>query len=149
MPDYSRGKIYEIVCRKTGEKYVGSTTLKYLSMRLAGHRTLKERSCSKQIIERGDYYINLLEDFPCESKGQLLKREREWYDKCECINIQRPYISQCEKNLIKQNWVDRNLEKVNDFRREMVTCECGNTYRRSNKSLHIRTNKHIKSLSLI
>jgi len=92
MVNYSNGKIYEIICKITNERYVGSTTVS-LSMRLVGHRDIKNKCMSKQIISRGDYYINLLEDCPCENKEQLVKKEREWYDKLACVNIRRPYAS--------------------------------------------------------
>ena len=96
MPiNYQLAKIYEIVCKITDERYIGSTA-QPLSSRLAGHR--KQLDCSsRQIIERGEYYINLLEDCPCENREQLLKKEREWYDKLDCINKIRPYTSPEEK----------------------------------------------------
>ncbi len=36
MPDYSKGKIYQIVDNTNGDVYIGSTT-KSLKQRLAGH----------------------------------------------------------------------------------------------------------------
>ena len=36
--DYSKGKVYKIVCNITGKIYVGSTTKEYLSQRLTLHR---------------------------------------------------------------------------------------------------------------
>ncbi len=38
MPDYSKGKIYKIVCNTTGLVYIGSTCEPTLARRLAGHR---------------------------------------------------------------------------------------------------------------
>ena len=37
MPDYSKGKIYRIVCNTTGKVYIGSTSQDYLSQRLRKH----------------------------------------------------------------------------------------------------------------
>ena len=37
MNNYNDGKIYEIVCNITGERYIGST-IQTLSQRLAAHR---------------------------------------------------------------------------------------------------------------
>jgi hypothetical protein len=119
MPDYKRGKVYEIICRITGEKYIGSTTLKYLSSRLAGHiNDIKwGKICgSKQILERGDYYINLIEECPCENKEQLLKKEREWYDKIEggCVNKNRPYrtYEESKEDRLKSYHKCKDLEKL-------------------------------------
>jgi hypothetical protein len=112
MPiNYKNGKIYEIVCRITGEKYVGSTT-QPLSKRLTEHRNLKN-TMSKQIIERGDYYINLLEECPCDNREQLLQRERHYYDSIEggCINKVRPWVS-------KEEAKERNREYLNVYNEE-------------------------------
>jgi len=167
MPDYKKGKIYELVCRITGEKYVGST-IDSLSRRLVKHRSLKQNeTCSRQIIERGDYYINLLEDCPCENKEQLRKKEREWYDKIEggCINRQRPYITKEEHiqrnsdyskkyreennykvNALTKKWKDENKEKVAEYQKKYwekeITCECGVISKWGNIQKHLRTDKH-------
>ena len=36
--DYSKGKVYKIVCNITGLIYVGSTTKEYLCQRLTAHK---------------------------------------------------------------------------------------------------------------
>jgi hypothetical protein len=122
MPDYSRGKIYELVCRKTGERYVGSTTLALLCTRLAIHVWGYKNgmgTMSKQIIERGDYYINLLELCPCETKEQLLKKEREWYDKGPCVNKLCPWKSKEELTLHQRQksreWYVNNKDKKDEY----------------------------------
>jgi hypothetical protein len=94
MPDYSKGKIYEIVCNITKEKYIGST-ISGLSKRKAQHKE-KRKTTATQIIDRNDYYINLVENYPCDNKEQLLKREREWIEKGGCINKHRPIITKEE-----------------------------------------------------
>jgi hypothetical protein len=117
--NYKNGKIYEIVCRITGEKYVGSTT-QPLSKRLAEHRNLKKNNTiSKQIIERGDYYINLLEECPCDNREQLLQRERHFYDSIEggCINKRRPYISEEEDKTRREAYKKENKEHFSAYRK--------------------------------
>lgn len=125
MPDYSKSKIYEIVCRITGEKYIGST-VSSLSKRKSQHKE-KRKTIAIQIIDRGDYYINLLEDFSCENKEQLLKKEREWIEKGGCINKNRPIITEEEDRQrdtermrkVRLNMTEEDKEKVreNDRRR--------------------------------
>ena len=39
MDKYTRGKVYRIICNKTGLTYYGSTTQNNLSQRLAEHRS--------------------------------------------------------------------------------------------------------------
>ena len=84
MPDYNKGKIYTIRCR-TDETliYVGST-IQPLSVRIGGHK-INSRDIKRQnmLIYKtinnnwDDWYIELYEDYPCENKEQLCKREGE------------------------------------------------------------------------
>jgi hypothetical protein len=85
MPNnYSRGKIYKLVCRKTGKQYFGSTTEPTLARRLAGHKCDIKRwkqgefgfVSSFTILEENDYYIELVELVPCSSKDELTTREK-------------------------------------------------------------------------
>ena len=82
MPDYSKAKIYTISC-KTDETsiYVGST-VQPLSYRFSGHKRSQDTSIYKHIKNKynGDWsnwYIELYEEFPCENKEQLKRKEGE------------------------------------------------------------------------
>ena len=91
MPDYSKGKIYTTRCRNdTSLIYVGSTT-QPLSSRWGDHKyNLKnnryKNSFHKLITDINDWYIELHEDFPCENKEQLLKREYEVMREISTLN---------------------------------------------------------------
>jgi len=88
MPDYSNGKIYKIVCNITGEQYIGGTIQK-LSQRLTQHVRDKNKDKgykSKEIILRGDYQIILIENYPCNSKEELERKEREHIEANVCVN---------------------------------------------------------------
>ena len=106
---YSRGKIYKIVCNKTGRQYVGSTTEPTLARRLAKHRTNFKRwkngvssfVASYIILEEEDYQIVLLEICPCSSKDELLMRERFWQDKIECIKLKHIVAKKNLKKIVK------------------------------------------------
>jgi hypothetical protein len=94
MPDYQLGKIYQIVCLTTNERYIGSTTQKTLAERLSGHnRNFKQWKNGKfnfvssyPILERGNYQIELIETFPCNSKDELNAREGFHIRNIECVN---------------------------------------------------------------
>ena len=121
MPDYSNGKVYEIICRITNERYIGSTTLQ-LCQRLANHREKKNKCSSKQIIERNDYYINLLEECPCDNREQLLKNERDWYNKGDCINKRKPFITN-EESIeyqieYQKEYRGANKESISKYKKE-------------------------------
>ena len=81
MPtNYKNGKIYQIVSDQTDKVYIGSTTQK-LCQRMSHHRSdfsdHKSNISSKELLQFSDAKILLLEDFPCDNKEQLIKREGE------------------------------------------------------------------------
>ena len=141
MVDYKLAKIYKIVCRITGEVYVGSTCEPTLARRLVAHRSAckafyeKNKGCcvaSFQIILRGDYYIDLLENFPCNNNDELRKKEREYYDVIECINKVRPYLfieelkaeriiyDEIHKDVIREQqkqYIEEHRERINECKR--------------------------------
>lgn len=92
MTEYNNGKIYEIVCNITGERYIGST-VQTLEKRLSRHKQMIDSCSSEQILIKENYCMNLLENYPCNSKTELIMKEREWYDKLENINKLRPHIT--------------------------------------------------------
>jgi len=65
--------------------YVGSTT-RQLSERFGEHKRKGNKTSSKQIIDIGDAYIELIKLCPCDSKEELLKREGEIIRRTECVN---------------------------------------------------------------
>jgi hypothetical protein len=90
--DYSQGKIYKIVCNKTGLIYIGST-IKTLDERLKRHEydcrrfidnykirpDKKTRFCSSFfILLNKDYKIELIENYPCKSRIELEIKECEY-----------------------------------------------------------------------
>lgn len=97
--NYSRGKIYRIVCNTTGLTYYGSTIQLFLSQRLRGHiesyhRHLKGHNDRKltsfKILENNNYEIILVEAFPCNTKDELHSRERFYIENNECVNKNIP-----------------------------------------------------------
>ena len=122
MPDYSKGKIYKIVCNETGEIYIGSCIMD-LDKRLWNHKS--QRDCSAtQILDRNNYEILLIENYPCKTNEELRWRERYWFDNINCINKRRPIVTEeeekqrLEQNIqmaIQQGGID--LEDAIDIRR--------------------------------
>jgi hypothetical protein len=125
VKDYSKGKVYKIVCRITGQIYFGSTCVILLSQRLRQHTYAcndfltgkrKSKTSSYKIIVGGDYYIELIENYSCRSKDELIKREREFYDLYDCINTIRPYVY--DNEIIEEHreysrvWYLENKESV-------------------------------------
>ena len=101
MPDYGHGIIYLITDNTNDNKYIGSTTYK-LATRIRGHESNYRdyvagkrirRVMSFDIIKNGDYKYEVLEYYPCESRRELEKREQDWLDKIDCINIKRAFAT--------------------------------------------------------
>jgi hypothetical protein len=92
---YHSSKIYTIRSPKTEKYYIGSTC-QPLHKRLYEHRKHYERFqnnnyfyvSSFDIIKYEDHYIELLEDFKCENKNELNRREGNLIRKYknECVN---------------------------------------------------------------
>ena len=101
MVNYTFGKVYKIVCNETGEIYIGSTTQPTLAMRLATHKQQSNTCKSRQIIERGDYSIILIENYPCNNRDELHGRERFYIDTICCINKKKPLTALERENYSK------------------------------------------------
>jgi hypothetical protein len=115
---YENGKIYKLVCKVTNKVYIGSTTEKYLSDRLKGHRIaykykkdLTNYYCSAfEILKNNDYYIELIENYPCACKDELSRRERHFIDTLDnVVNKKRPIVEPEEK---KEEF-EKKIEKIN------------------------------------
>ncbi len=178
MPDYKKGQIYRIVCNITGKIYVGSTT-QSLSVRLAEHRRKyklfkegKRRNVTSfQIIEQGNYEIVLIENFPCESKIELHRRERHFIETLQCVNKYIPtrtnkewYADNKERITVRKKayneknqahnaaynktYKEVNRERIAEREKEKVKCECGCEVTKGKLTKHKRTKKHLCRMTL-
>lgn len=109
MPDYSRSKIYRIRAEGIDGCYVGATT-RSLDWRIDGHKYRADCS-SKAIMESGNAVIELIEDFPCNSKAELDIRERYWIENTpDVVNKRIPGRSKAE-------WYDENNDVILEKKR--------------------------------
>tara|TARA_R110002153_G_scaffold273139_1_gene443171 strand:+ start:5613 stop:6371 length:759 start_codon:yes stop_codon:yes gene_type:complete len=119
MVNYSNGKIYKIWSVQTDEIYVGSTT-QALAMRLAKHRSKHKiynqrqagsRITSFKILDYGDAKIELIENFKCSSREELMAREGYYIRKLNCVN------KRIMGRTKKQYSID-NKEKIKQYRKQ-------------------------------
>ena len=88
---YQNGKVYKILTSETDDVHVGSTTQK-LSKRMANHRTKLKSGRILKLYEKmrevgeDKFYIELIEEYPCQNSEQLLKREGEWMRQIGTLN---------------------------------------------------------------
>jgi hypothetical protein len=139
MPDYSQGKIYKIISTDCDDVYYGSTT-ELLNVRLIKHRYdynqyLKGEYCyvtSYKLLEKENYEIVLVEDYPCENEIELKLREAEYIKNNECVNKCIPcrtkeeyYQDNREKLLEKaKNYYVDNREKVLEYHKKYNEINC-------------------------
>ena len=96
MPNYRSAKLYYIRSHLRPDLvYIGATCCE-LSVRFGQHKSTRNNTRSKQIIELGDAYIELIELYPCDSKEELSRREGELIRSMDCVNKQIPGRTQAE-----------------------------------------------------
>ena len=96
MPDYSQGKIYRIRSKNCPDVYIGGTIQSLLKRYQSHNRDFRRYlKCdtnnyvsSFEILAWGDDTIELIEDFPCNTRKNLEEREKYWIQQEDCcINI--------------------------------------------------------------
>lgn len=118
MEKYQRAKVYAIICKKTGRRYIGSTCEPTLAKRLAQHvqqfKKAKKNITSFDIIKDGDYFIVLLESYPCNSRDELRMCEQKHIDSCECVNKQKAFQSEEERLEQQKQYLKQRYEQKRD-----------------------------------
>lgn len=135
--DYANGKIYTIRSFQTDKYYIGSTT-STLTKRLSEHKAKYKQGrtdcTSAEIIQYGDAYIELLEDFPCFKRNQLCKREgyfiREHKDNC----VNKAITGRTKKEYYEDNKEQRTeqMKQYYEQNKEHILEYC-KQYREDNK----------------
>tara|TARA_R110001592_G_scaffold340298_1_gene628392 strand:+ start:40 stop:783 length:744 start_codon:yes stop_codon:yes gene_type:complete len=127
--DYSKSKIYKIVCDTTGLIYIGST-VETLCRRLSGHRSDYKRYLkgkysfltSFDILKNDNYKIILIENCPCNSKEELHREERKYIESIECVNKNIPTRTDKEYREINKDkmkeYYEINKDKIKEYHKE-------------------------------
>lgn len=158
----SNGKIYRIICNTTNKVYIGSTCEVELNNRLSAHVNSYNRYkkhggsllSSYQIIEHGDYKIELIEEFPCESRKELCKREGELIQLYRCININiagrgsKEYYKNNKSRLIAgvKSYQQANQEKIRVKNNKLIQCECGKIIKYGCLYSHHKSKNHLLTI---
>lgn len=133
MPDYQKGKIYTIRNKNdTNLIYVGSTCDVYLSNRMGKHRADSRRNPNnhfyKKIENWNDWYIELYENFPCNDKNELTKREGEVIRQIGTLNNKNaghnlpPAINGDKKAYMKEYNKIADKTKKREMEKSKVKC---------------------------
>jgi len=159
MNKYASGKIYAIKSNRSTMNYIGSTTGS-LEYRLSQHRCKFKKYqnggskylSSFEVIRYDDNYIELVEDFPCENKVELARREGEIIRQtlfCSNKNIagrtSKEYYDDHKVKILGKvrKWYRDNRVENNTRRNVHHTCECGGRYTLRNRSTHMKSKRHM------
>lgn len=151
MPNYQNGMIYTI--RNYDDNiliYVGSTT-QQLAKRFYEHKNMSIKHQNRKLYQTvnnnwDNWYIELYELYPCNSKIELEKREGEVQRLIGTLN------SRIEGRTDKQYREDNaNIikEKKKQYRQQnkeyiykKTECPCGGSYTHHHKSEHLKSKLH-------
>ena len=147
MPDYQKGKIYKLWSPQGTEEevYFGSTCNE-LYKRKNQHKYNNE--CRSKILFKkyDDIRIEVIEEYPCNSKAELLKKEGEYIRNNKCLNKHIP-------DRTHKEWREDNKEKLTEYKKEYnkekLTCDCGCIFRKDGLIRHQKSSKHIKLMEKI
>jgi hypothetical protein len=166
--DYSKGRIYKIVCDTTGLVYIGST-VEALSRRLTKHKAnykyylknncnSKSKNTSYNILKNNNYKIILIQNYPCNSKEELERQERKYIETIECVNKFIPgrtikEWNEHNKDKIKEQkkeYYKNNKDKIEERQNEKIECEyCKSIFRKDYLKKHQKSMKCKKFQSLV
>ena len=163
MSDYTKAIIYKLVCKDLNitDCYVGSTT--NFKHRKICHKSsctnLNDKKYNFKIYEFirdnggwNNWDLIMVEEFPCDNKLQLHKREREVIETLKAtLNCDIP--SRTQKEYKKQYYKDNN-EKCKQYREankekfnEAIGCRiCKIMVMKRNFKIHKKSKKHINNL---
>jgi hypothetical protein len=155
-----------------GNGYIGKTN--DIIQRIRGHRckkTNKSRSryfdnfeClvieefddEDSMVVGEDFYIRLYMDLygdkllnyqiPLQTQKERAKKYKEQHNKNH-----KKYAENNKSKVLESSkiYYKNNKDKVKEHQREIIDCNCGTHYTRSNKSQHIKSQKHINFLNLL
>ena len=133
VADYTKGKIYTIRCKTNPEHIYVGATIQPLAKRWGGHKVylskypwrLIYKTINTDILGIQNWYIELYEDFPCERKEQLDKKEGEIIRLIGTLNKNIPgrtdeeYYQDNKENILKnlKEFYKNNKEKILEKRK--------------------------------
>ena len=105
--------------------YIGSTTKEYLSQRMVCHKSsykrkhLTGKSTAFQIFDKygiDNVEIVLLQDCKCNSKDQLLMMEKHYIETLDCVNKNKPFITEEEYQTYQKEYRDNHKHIMKLYR---------------------------------
>jgi hypothetical protein len=116
MTNYTFGKIYRLYNNNTTDTYIGSTAQKNVRKRFSRH---KEEALTKNRMERyGEIWkgpesprIEVIEEYPCDTRRELLLRERYWIEVLKGCNILNKNLPICYDDVERKKRIREQQKK--------------------------------------
>jgi len=137
MVNYQNSKIYKLYSPSKNIIYIGSTTqplCKRLALHLSDYKMYNNNNSKKYytsflVLDCEDYKIELLEDYSCNNRQQLEKKEGEYIKTNECVNknitgrtLQEYYNDNIDKiKELKKKYNITNANKISEYNKEYRT----------------------------
>ena len=148
--DYKNGKIYKILNNIDDNVYIGSTC-QSLSERMSKHRwSIKMNrhngAFGDKVRELGieQFYIELIEEYPCTSREQLLAKEGYHIRQSGTLNKQ---VAGRTKQEFRKLWYENNPDYNREYREEHkkeISEQC-KIYRETHKDLIYQHGKEYRA----
>lgn len=111
---YAKGKIYRLVNSVDGEEYVGSTC-DTLPKRKCKHKDNAKKKPTRRIYEHlnaigwDNVDIVLIEEYPCNNKMELERRERHF------IEVLKPTLNKSIPTRTMKEYYTDNVDKIREY----------------------------------
>jgi hypothetical protein len=137
---YVNGKIYKIISYSNPDLVYYGSTIQPLAKRMAQHRLMRGKYKSEQIIELGDAKILLVENYSCNSKEELHRKEGEHILNNNCVN--KMVAGRTKKEYIKVHKDDIKEQKKGYYQKNKeIIIERNKKWREQNKERNKDKNK--------
>lgn len=156
--NYQNSKIYKLVEDVNQIFYIGSTT-ENLNIRYSKHKYEAKRSPNQKVykyfnsIGWDHVTIQIIDSVNVNSLQELLAIENnlieQYLGNTKCLNHNLAFTGLTKQQQYKryhESHRDEHNEQMKASNYQRVTCECGATITKGNKTNHIRTQKHQKLL---
>ena len=137
--NFQNAKIYTIRSNQTDKYYIGSTNQRTLAQRLGKHRgnykeylldNTKTNVTSFKILQYNDHYIELLENYPCNNKEELFRREGQLQRQFKSEIVNKCIAGRTTKEFYDDNKLElRQKTKVyREANKEKCVMDCKKYY---------------------
>lgn len=143
--------MYKLKNTVDADFYVGSTCSSLVKRR-GGHKKDAVKRPNAKVythfnnIGWDNVMIELIENFPCNSKDELLKREQELIDElAPTLNMHKAFGY--DHKVYNANYHAVNKQAIADRKAIKILCECGVTAGKASIASHKKTKKHFEYIN--